>query len=355
MHLLFNVLITDSRFSHGGLNRVDRLDLFKYTLASYACIDRITDVTIYCQLDGGYASRWQELCDWVNSLFPSVRSLVLDNSSPSNQGEWQRALAGSGLLTATDPILYSGNDDHVFIDTDLSTLYEGLDLMAREPADQINTVHISSWTEAISTVYSLGEFETVGRYWLTDQLYPDAIQVVNSAFFRHVFFDLDMGDAPMRRTDSFLSNWYPYLGDYRFPSSKPHPAVKTFVPLRELVRHFDAYLHIGVSAEDCPLLQVPAGFWDNQIRPGIWSPEDLPLFWRSRVAADSPVPDPLFRDQCKASRKLDHYRAMTAPHMRAWQDPTGRQTAKAAPRFRLFPHGERLPLEEHYIQLGYRS
>ena len=264
MHLLFNVLITDKRFSHGGLNRVDRLDLFKYTLASYACIDRITDVTIYCELEGGYKGRVGELMDYLDTLFP--RGYSYQNHSPSNQREWQAALEGSTLLTTDQPILYFGNDDHVFIDFDLSVLYEGLDLMAKEPANQINTIHISSWTEAISTVYGLGEFSTVGRYWVTDQLYPDAIQIVNSAFFRHVFFDLEMGDAPMRRTDQFLHNWYPYLGDYRFPSKVPHPPVKMFVPLRELVRHFDGYVHVGVSTEDCPMLSIPEGFWERRVQ-----------------------------------------------------------------------------------------
>lgn len=353
MHLLFNVLITDTRFSQGGLNRVDRLDLFKYTLASYACIDRITDVTIYCQLDGGYKDRESELVAWIDGLFPSCE-VEFHPFSPSNQQEWQRALdAHTSLLHTAEPILYSGNDDHVFIDTDLSVLYEGLDLMWAEPLDQINTIHISSWPEAISTVYSLGEFETVGRYWVTDQLYPDAIQVVNSTFLRHVFFDLEMGDAPMRRTDSFLSNWYPYLGDCRFPSRTPHPAVKTFVPLRELVRHFDGYLHIGVTVEDCPMLEIPLGFWDGQIQLNGDAPENHPWFWRGYYAPGQKHPPVTIHfDPLENRLNVAHRRTMTAPHMRAWQDPTGRQTAKPAPRFRLFPHNERLPLEEHYLKLG---
>lgn len=372
MILFYNVFITNARYSVGGLNRVDRLDLFKYCLASFSCIDRVTEVIIYCELDAPYKPRWQELKDYIETVFAGKRVLLYD-FSPVTQPEWQIELRKHPVLTeGPAPIIYLGNDDHIFIDCDLDVLYEGVDLMSREPQSQINTLHFSSWVEAISTVYSLGEFTQVGRYWVADMLYPDAVQVVNSTFFKHVFFDLQMGDAKMRRTDPFLHNWWPYLGDYFFPSSVPHPEVKTFLPLRELVRHFDAYVHVECPLHYCPGLEIPPGFFEYNIKIAYCSEtkgfyqlsplgpdkrmlEDIPLFWRSRISELDDLSVRYSRAGLLAARNLAHKNVMTAPHMRAWQNPKVRFPAKPTDKFRDFGNGTVLPLEEKYIEVGYRT
>lgn len=315
MILFFNVLVTDTRFSQGFTNRVDRLDLFKHALASYARIDRITEVIVWAELEGRHKEREQELHDHVRALFLHV-PCVVNSLSPCTQHGWQLWLNRTPLLTTAQPILYMGNDDHVFIDTDTDVLYEGLDLWAKEPADQLNTIHITSWTEAISTVYGLNEYTRKGRYWVADMLYPDACQIVNSLFFRHVFFDLQMGDTYMRRTDPMLTNWYPHLGDNVFPrTSALHPKVRTFIPLREQVRHFDAYPHVAVSFADVPQLTIP------------------------------PAP-PLSPEAYSAA----HRRAMTAPHTRGFQDP--RPRGNRALHYRHVPDHERLPLDEETLLAG---
>ena len=351
MILFFNVLVTDSRASASGMNRVDRLDLFKYALASYSCIDRVSKVIIYCELAGSYKNREEELKEYIRSIFAG-KEVEYHSYSPSNQREWRDMLGGSVLLTTKEPILYMGNDDHIFIDYDLDVLNEGLDLMAKEPEDQITTIHISSFTEGISTIYGLNDFRQVGRYWETELLYSDACQIVNAAFFRHVFFDLDMGGEYMRRTDNFLTNWYPTLGDFKFHSSKPHPKVKMFMPLRELVRHFDAYWHIEVPLDEVPLLEIPKGFFENDIQiPDGVLPEDIPLFWRDRVKTYPEISD---REGLVAARNEKHYRAITAPHNRVYQRPGVRQPARAENNYRDLGNG-RLPLEQKWIEIGYRQ
>ena len=197
-----------------------------------------------------------------------------------------------------------------------------------KPKDQINTIHITSWTEAISTVWGLREFTLNGRYWETDMLYSDAIQVVNNRFFEHVFFGLEMGDAYMRRTDDFLTNWYPYLGDFRFKSKVPHPKVKSLIPLREQTRHFDAYWHVGVPFEYCPMLQIPAGFFDGKIEVTDYSkPEDFPLFWSQRFRGFPLTHPDYLRDKRMAVHNLNHHRVMIAPHDRNLQSPNARTPA----------------------------
>lgn len=355
MILFFNVFVTDQRSSQGGMNRVDRLDLFKYSLASYACIDRITEVIVYCQLDGGYKTREEELLTYIYSLFNvDIIPVTFRSYSPANQHEWQETLTQTGLHLVDEPILYMGNDDHVFIDYDLDVLYEGLNLMAKEPVDQINTIHISSWVEAISTVYGLNDFRLNGRYWEAELLYSDACQIVNSTFFKHVFFDLKMGDVFMRRTDPFLTNWYPTLGDYAFPSDVPHPKVKTFVPLRELVRHFDAYWHVRVPFDCCPLLEIPAGFFEGNIKTYSGLLQDVPLFWRSRMPGANNFDSLGKLGDMILARNEAHKKEMTAPHERAHQRPTLCVPAEPKNNYRSFGNDTILPLEEKYIEVGYR-
>lgn len=384
MILFSNNIITDVRASVGGMNRVDRLDLFKYTLASYSCIPAITEVIVCCELAGSYVSRAQDLREYVNLLFPA-RKVTFRSESPSTQTLWRQVLTETGLVESAQPILYLGNDDHVFIDYDLEWLNEGLALMAAQPESQINTLHISSWPEAISTMYGLNQYVTTpsGHFWEAELFYVDSIQIVNAEYFRHIFFDLDLGDAYVRRTDAILTNWYPYLGDYAFPlvsGSEVHPVVRTFVPLREMVRHFDSYWHVEMSLKDCPLLSVPPGFFESKIRidygaekpldGGHWmnpldpecpdqrTLEDIPLFWKGRIAAiHNYTPAGITQQALLDGRNSAHRRIMTAPHNRGYQRPYGRDVrrpAKVPQGYRQLDNGP-LPLEESYITAGYRT
>lgn len=376
MILFFNVLVTDTRASSGGQNRVDRLDLFKYALASYAVLPQITEVLIYCQLDGSYKIREAELRDYISALFPS-RPVRYHSFSPANQIEWRDILDSSGLLNTQKPILYMGNDDHVFVDYDVDMISEGLSLMETAPDDHINSVHISSWPESVSTVYNLHDYTREKRHWHTPMLYSDACQIVNRTFFRHVFFDLAMGGSYMRRTDPFLTNWYPHLGDYAFESKTEHPPVNKWLPLREQVRHFDAYWHVNVPFTSCPQLDIPPGFFDGKIRidycgensppPGYypWGPfrdageqkmiEDIPLFWRSRIDDVIDHSGRYPRAELLAARNNAHKRMMTTPHDRAFQRTDLCKHPKIKDHFHKIPNDQTLPLDEDALAVGYRT
>lgn len=374
MILFFNVLITNNRNS--GPNRVDRLNLFKYTLSSYACIDKITDVIIYAELDGDYKSKEGQLRDYINLIF-SDKKVQYYNFSPSIQSEWQKALENSILLTTKEPILYSGNDDHIFTDYELNGLYEGLEMLKQEPQDQINSLHFTSWPESISLIYNFSKrgvpFKHRGLYWESDMLIADAIQIVNSTFFKYVFFELDMGDAFVRRTDKILSGWYPVLGGHRFPAKKEHPKVKRFTPLREMGRHFDSYFHIHLPFSHCPPLTIPDGFFENNIKINYCGErknefyninptsekyfiedknngtddkkmlEDLPLFWRTKISEINDNSSRHSREELLAGRNSAHKAIMTAPHCRHWQTPEH------------VYNRDILDLEEKYIIVGYRE
>lgn len=360
MILFFNVLITNHRIT--GPNSCDRLDLFKYSLSSYSCIDIIKHVIIYCELDPSYKHREQELKEYIDLIFKG-KNISFNNYSPCNQEQWQKALRRRGgfsggrgadqdsnILYTTEPILYSGNDDHVFIDYDLTSIYEGIKLLKNEPDDQINSIGISHWPEGIGHVYPRG-FIDRGIFWEREHLCPMAIRITNNKFFEHLFFNLQLGDGHFRRTDHLLTNVYPDLGYFAFPSIKSNPKVKTFLPIKgEMIRHFDAYSeHAHIPFEICPPLKIPNGFFKNDIKinycgkpkenfyninplggEGIDDQkllEDLPLFWKDKISIIEDNSDQYKKEDLINARNLNHKKLMTVSCSN---------------------------LEEKYIKIGYR-
>lgn len=383
MILFINVFVTNQRASNGGLNRYDRLDIFKYCLSSFSSIDRIDEIIIYCELSPDYKHREPELRDYIDVIFNN-KNIQFFNYSLTNQLEWQKAIFNSTILTTSKPILYSGNDDHIFIDYNLNVLYEGIELLKLESESQINTIHITSWTEGVSTIYNLNEFSLVGSYWKSPLLYPDAIQIVNKTFFQHFFFNLDLRGDFVRRTDWILENWYPFLGGYKYESKTDHPKVQTFLPLRELVRHFDAYFHISVPLSYCPLLKIPDGFFNNNIKINYCSQnkseffnlnpmspcyftenesgcddkkmiEDLPIFWKNKITDVIDNSSVFNREEIVNARNLAFKKIMTAPHHRIYQIPHGTTIVPAATAVNSKSIGDGdLNLEEQYLKIGSR-
>jgi hypothetical protein len=139
-------------------------------------------------------------------------------------------------------------------------------------------------------------------YFMTQWPYNASIQIVNKNLLHYWWFEHEYGDAWMPRTDT--------VGGGEAIS----PETACILPYRELVRHFDGYSHNGIDINACPPLFIPDGFFDNEIkilycsdqrRKGYVSVnplkknystvdrtgadlkcvlEDLPLFWRSRIA-----------------------------------------------------------------------
>ena len=101
----------------------------------------------------------------------------------------------------------------------------------------------------------------------------------------------------------------------------PVPQIRLFLPLKELVRHFDGYGHSQISNYNCPALDIPPGFFENdlKIRYGYddykegwininpknenyyahdksgtdykFEIDSLPLFWKDKISKTDINPD----------------------------------------------------------------
>ena len=315
MILFLSVFITDngSKWHRGHYGTsYDRLNVFKYTLASYSVI-KWSHVIIYYDLDVSYESRREELKGWINSLF--INPIVYDYRL-THQSEWRKAMEEVFSFEDDDLVWFCCNDDHVFIDYDTDLLYR---LEAK--LSSISTIYpyvacgFSHWPEYLAysakpsyhpypripqndgIIIEDTEEYCIVRDWNTN----DSIMIVNKNWLKYLWCEVDYGDIRLIRPD-----WWP--GVRLVPTTM-------IVPYRELVRHYDVYTHVNIDINLCPPLYIPDGFFENDIKilycaeqrkPGYFhiNPqienyysldhlygvdsryclEDLPLFWKNRIS-----------------------------------------------------------------------
>ena len=305
MILLFNTKITSYGLSHYDrapwLPQSDRIDIFKYCLASYASmLPLISKCEFYIEISPEFANRRDELEDYIRSLYPADK-LNLNWYRHYYCHEW-REWCNNTQLNEDDIIWFAGNDDHIFIDYDLSVVEAGIKLL-KEDADKLSQVYYSHWPEQMRLSYYQGGTLTsdkkyIVRPWRTF----DAITMMSAKRWHKYWFDQDWGETQVWRTDALWHIGYELTGP-------------VYTPTREIVRHYDGYSHVGPAlANIVPPLFIPLNFFEKKmnIRVGYtrdnlatnfnptsewlynfningtdyrWLPDDIPLFWRDHIAS----------------------------------------------------------------------
>ena len=133
MVLLFNVFITNKSatggqweqlgvtYDRGNLSTPNKLDILKYSLASYAVAYPWKRVILNLELDPDYISldRKQELKEFVYKTFKNIEIFYSDRRNLF-QEDW----INTYNLINDDLIFYQGNHDHIFIDSSIDYLKE---------------------------------------------------------------------------------------------------------------------------------------------------------------------------------------------------------------------------------------
>lgn len=334
--LLVNVFITNQRFNKSIYDLpVERentkLEVFKYTLASYSVIP-FEKVIIYYELDKEFLSFDKEISSYVNNLFPQekiVRRFRMDTKT-----KWENEFKSWNIFPG-DLIWFTCNDDHVFIDSSLDFL--NLILERIEYYRSINffcSAYISHWQEAIGDSYLGSLHNSLNR---PKNLHPRApyffssdnvctvikqrnvisMQILTYELLNHIIRSAkDKND--FRRTDGIMTTSNQLV----------------LVPHKEIVRHFDAYSHVGISHEVIPVMKIPNGFFKskikiqigfskrqngyiwlnplkneykkNEIKPDYdWADDEIPLFWKSRIKEIIKEEiNPLFLSKAKIKRTI---------------------------------------------------
>ena len=348
MILLFNVKITSQGLSYyhrsPWLPQYDRMDIFKYCLASYtALLPLLSKCLFYIQVEPEFEHRRAELEEYIYTIFPKDQ-LELNWHRINYTRDWRKL---SEQFDDNDLIWFAGNDDHIFIDYDLDVVRAGIKVLNEDP-DPYSVIYYSHWPEQMRlSLHHNGELTKDKNYIKFTWRTFDAIRIMKGARFKRYWQDNDYGDEVVFRTDTLWHKGYQLTGP-------------VYAPTRELVRHYDGSSHVSPHIINvAPPLVIPPGFFDNKIHVRVgyndhlndwvnlnptaqwlyaanpigadyrWHPDDIPLFWQDKIAEIDYEPnyDPLPMRQARDAAFL----AMTRVPMHCYStdfDHTGAAPAE---------------------------
>jgi len=313
MIVLFNVKITDVRMGYpytrgAWMPNPERLDVFKYCLASTAVLDPlVTKFAFYITLAPELFHRRAELDRYIHESFPEHKlHLVWSRNDLGNH--WRKSC--EEILSDPNEVVWlAANDDHIFIDNSLDMVHSAIQTLNAD-SDPNALVYYSHWPEQMrmSKHYN-GELTADGNFIKFNWETFDGIMMLKAGRLKQ-YWERDYGDALMFKPDYLAA----YHG-YTCPSN-------VYSPTKELVRHYEGYSHVGTGCDNiAPPLYIPPGFFENDLKIAVgfqerddswtnfnpasewlynfhpngtdyrWVEEDIPLFWKNRLGKITYSPD----------------------------------------------------------------
>jgi len=311
MIVLFNVKITDVKMSwpYAGTTYVrapwfpvsNRFDIFKYCLASRAVMSPVVDKFIFYVDLAEFSPRQQELEEYMYSIFPKDKLEVHWYRIDRTQ-KW-RDLCNERFINDNELIWYEGNDDHIFIDSNIDMISASIATLNAD-TDPLAVMYYSHWPEQMRMSLAFdGKLTEDGNFIKFQWDTVDSLLLMKAGRFKRYWFETDCGEDNMYRTDPLGWQY-----GYKIPGT-------VYSPTRELVRHYDGYSHVGeLLGTIAPPLYVPPGFLEGKMKVRVgyperrdgwtnlysaaerlysidpngaearWTEEDIPLFWKPYIS-----------------------------------------------------------------------
>jgi len=314
MIFLNNVFITHQIHRGAGLptNRgntplPDKLDIYKYTLASLAHAYPWKKAFICFTLDEQFRHREAELIEFIEKEWGHT-DLTIKNQRIGYVWEWQN------LYESLDDelIWYFCNHDHVFVDNQTKYLYDFLESFKSivDCYKQCSSIYFSHYPENIYR-YSFHPqrdgskngcdeiiHNNLSMLYMKDVLY-DSIQIITNAWYKDMWFNNIDKDWFFPRSD-YIEPTHNIDGCYQ-RRSLPEDFT-TFIFLREICRHFDAYTHARpqVPLDYCPTLTIPDGFFSDDMKLSFYEKKS------GYTYCDPMNPHHYAADKSGADYKFDH-------------------------------------------------
>jgi hypothetical protein len=308
MKVFYNVKITDVKMSYPYAGTVydraswfpvsNRFDIFKYCLASRAVMSPLVDKFIFYIDLAEFAPRQQELEAYMLSIFPQDK-LEINWYRIDRTRQWREI---SEQFDNDELIWYEGNDDHIFIDSNLDMIESAINRLELDP-DPNAVVYYSHWPEQMRmSLLHNGELTADGDFIKFQWDTVDSLLLMKASRFKRYWFETDCGEDNMYRSDPLGWQY-----GYKIPGT-------VYSPTKELIRHYDGYSHVGkLLGTIAPPLYVPSGFFENNMKVCVgyperrdgwtnlypaaerlysidpngvearWCEEDIPVFWRARI------------------------------------------------------------------------
>lgn len=255
MILVFNVFLgPDTRwfdYDRGNLGWYPKSDILLATLKSYQPLG-FTHLFVNIEFGPGY--------DKPEDIDLEIEEVLNGFGCPYDYGTeqvktqagWQDLVRRVLPKTLGDnyPIWIAGNHDHPFIG-DLEMVEQMKTLFDQ---DALVSVIYSHWAEFVDqALIHHGHLDPRGfvSYNCED---VHSIRVVTPYLFQSMWFDHNYGDHELPRSDWWIGGG-PWDGGRIIVKS---PRYRSYVPLREMCRHFDGYSHIGLGPDSPqPPLSLP--------------------------------------------------------------------------------------------------
>jgi len=314
MIFLNNVYITNepspfsSGYDRGNLPNNDKLDIYKYSLASLSNAYPWKRAIIFFELHEEYHDREQELIEFIKEEFKGI-DLILRNTRNEYVSDW----IDTYDLLNDELIWFCCNHDHIYMDnTDYLENY--IHMFRKNYSNTLSSIFFSHWPEMLSHV-SDGSVEKVDGqsvFKISTNTRICSIQIITKKLYKSWWIDgwehIDTSKIFLPRSDHAKS-----IYDFKNLES-----FELFVPSKEICRHFDGYGHTrpAMSNKDCPALSIPEGFFENNIKINFnvdkdrnkcytyfdplcekyyawcrtgtdykWCEDDIPKFWNSRISS----------------------------------------------------------------------
>jgi hypothetical protein len=257
MILFVNTFITNESpnfklsYQRGNLNTDDKLDIFKYSLASLAVAYDWSKVILKISLDNHYKQRQDELEQFIKDNF-SQFNLILEWQRNEYQNDWKHDYE----LLDDNLIWYYCNHDHIFFDSSKDYLAELVNEMKNE---KLCSLGFSHFPEAIRTAKNNPKYIVHNNYISYESTNFDSIQIITKELYRRWWFEGEFNHIKLPRPDFF---------GIGLAEIKPMPMHKVIIPLKEICRHYDGYQHIQpvITNNQCPSIIIPLGFFKNNIK-----------------------------------------------------------------------------------------
>ena len=316
MILFVNVFITDQRAqpnSYPELSSIRKayfkLDIFKYTLASYSVIEW-KEAIFYIKLDTNYAHEWENLQQYIRAIFSCEIKIY-----PYRIDSYDRWIERIDLIKCDEEewIWFTCNDDHPFIDSSLEMLNKIISEASRLSKDEQKYVAIfpSHWQEMMAQVKrgvklkgkpwkgcsqpNFQIIENTPEYYLTNTGNCISIQIITKKLLQHWFSDKRRCLGLLFRTDDLAGSQDNQL---------------TLIPYKELARHFDVYSHSSVPHEIVPPMFIPDGFFEHKIKIQYGGDYRMPGYtflhpFKKMISQELHHEKRTFSDQCDSNILLD--------------------------------------------------
>jgi|694.fasta_scaffold75671_4 hypothetical protein len=257
MKLLLSCFVTDKAVYQGSRHLINtRIDIFKYMLYSLSVLN-FDKVYIFAKLDTNYIMYQSEVNDLINKLFCNA-FIYFDRFT--SQEQWINSKILNNF-NDDDIILFTQNDDHIFIDCDLKVINEGIELL-KNSTNKFKSLYYSHFPEIVNLARKLQAHNISDNYYGLNVPITDSIQIVNAKYIKYLLLEYKWKHDHMIRIDELIRDTriWQHQGTHVFNLD-----ILTLVPKKEIFRHFDGYSHVSINDKICPHLKIPPKFFEKEI------------------------------------------------------------------------------------------